>query len=177
MHRLATTDVLTGLNNRRMFDAFLPQALARAARSGQPVALAMLDIDQFKDINDTLGHAGGDQVLIEFARRLTATVRTTDTVARLAGDEFVIVFEQLSSTLEMDVLGKRIIDAMQPPFFISAVQREVRASIGIAICGNSMATSEDLMRAADQALYGVKAAGRNGYAINPVGAERIVRVR
>ncbi|MYM26864.1 diguanylate cyclase [Duganella sp. CY15W] len=177
LRRLATTDVLTGLNNRRMFDAFLPQALARAARSGQPVALAMLDIDQFKDINDTLGHAGGDQVLIEFARRLTATVRTTDTVARLAGDEFVIVFEQLSSTLEMDVLGKRIIDAMQPPFFISTVQREVRASIGIAICGNSMATSEDLMRAADQALYGVKAAGRNGYAINPVGAERIVRVR
>lgn len=177
LHRLATTDVLTGLNNRRMFDAFLPQAQARAARSGQAVALAMLDIDQFKDINDTLGHAGGDQVLIEFAQRLTATVRATDTVARLAGDEFVIVFEQLSSTLELDVLGKRIIDAMQPPFFISTVQREVRASIGIAICGNSMATSEDLMRAADQALYGVKAAGRNGYAINPVGAERIVRVR
>ncbi|MTV39421.1 diguanylate cyclase [Duganella radicis] len=177
LHRLATTDVLTGLNNRRMFDAFLPQALARAARSGQPVGLAILDIDHFKAINDTLGHPAGDQVLIEFARRLSAAVRTTDTVARLAGDEFVIVFEQLSSTTEMDVLGKKIIDAMLPPFTLGTQQREVRTSVGIAVTSNEATTAEDVMRAADQALYGVKAAGRNGYAINPVGAERVVRVR
>jgi diguanylate cyclase (GGDEF)-like protein len=177
LHRLATTDVLTGLNNRRMFDAFLPQALARAARSGQPLGLAILDIDHFKSINDTLGHPAGDQVLVEFARRLTGAVRTTDTVARLAGDEFVIVFEQLSSSTEMDVLGKKIIAAMQPPFDLGGVQREVHASIGIAVTGQTVSTAEEVMRAADQALYGVKAAGRNGYAVNPVGAERVVRVR
>jgi diguanylate cyclase (GGDEF)-like protein len=178
LHRLATTDVLTGLHNRRMFDAFLPQALARAARSGQPVGLAILDVDHFKNINDTLGHAAGDQVLIEFARRLTGAVRTTDTVARLAGDEFVIVFEQLSPPTEMDMLGEKILDAMRPPFMLSGQPREVRTSIGIAFtAANVPATAEELMRAADQALYGVKAAGRNGYAVNPVGAERVVRVR
>ena len=178
LHRLATTDVLTGLNNRRLFDALLPQALARAARSGQPVGLAILDIDHFKSINDTLGHAAGDQVLIEFARRLTGAVRSTDTVARLAGDEFVIVFEQLSADTEMDLLGEKIVDAMRPPFMLSGQLREVRASIGIAVTTAHVATTpEELMRAADHALYGVKAAGRNGYAVNPVRAERMARVR
>jgi len=175
LHQMATTDVLTGLNNRRMFDAFLPQALARAARSGQPMALAILDIDHFKAINDTLGHAAGDQVLMEFARRLTTAVRAADTVARLAGDEFVIVFEQLSSDAETDQLGRRILDAMQPPFALGAVQRTVQTSIGIAIASDASASVEDVMRAADQALYGVKAAGRNGVAIHRVGAGRMAR--
>ncbi|NYE61217.1 diguanylate cyclase (GGDEF)-like protein [Duganella sp. 1224] len=176
LHRLATTDVLTGLNNRRMFDAFLPQALARAARAGQPLALAILDIDHFKDINDTLGHAAGDQVLKEFARRLTTAVRAADTVARLAGDEFVIVFEQLSCDTEMDQLGNRILEVMQAPFALGAAQRVVRTSIGIAIASDG-ATAEDLMRAADQALYGVKAAGRNGFAIHSAGAGLGARAR
>ncbi|MES2351788.1 MAG: sensor domain-containing diguanylate cyclase, partial [Pseudomonadota bacterium] len=101
---LATTDALTGVHNRRMFDAFLPTALARGDRAGQPVGLAMLDVDKFKLINDTHGHAAGDAVLIEFARRLSGAVRATDTVARLAGDEFVVVFEQLSSPSEIKVL-------------------------------------------------------------------------
>lgn len=91
LHHLATTDVLTGLNNRRLFDALLPQALARAARAG---------------------HTAGDQVRVEFARRLSATVRSTDTVTRLAGDEFIIVFEQLTSAAEMHLLGQRILAAM-----------------------------------------------------------------
>lgn len=176
LHHLATTDVLTGINNRRMFDAFLPQALARADRSGQPVALAILDIDHFKDINDTLGHAAGDQVLIEFARRLAATVRSTDTVARLAGDEFVIIFEQLSCGTEIDALGRRILDAMRAPFVLDTTQRVVGTSIGIAIAHGTDDSAEEVMRAADQALYGVKTAGRNGFAINAVGTERLVRV-
>nr|WP_315260948.1 sensor domain-containing diguanylate cyclase [uncultured Duganella sp.] len=176
LHRLATTDVLTGINNRRMFDAFLPQALARAARSGQPVGLAILDVDHFKAINDTLGHAAGDQVLIEFARRLRDAVRATDTVARLAGDEFVIVFEQLSST-EMAVLGKRILDAMHAPFMLGAVQRVVQTSVGIAVTSPPPATAEEIMRAADQALYRAKAAGRNGFVISPVDDARVPSVR
>ncbi|OFA04266.1 diguanylate cyclase domain-containing protein [Duganella sp. HH101] len=177
LHRLATTDVLTGLHNRRMFDDFLPKALARAARSGQQVGLAILDIDHFKDINDTLGHAAGDQVLVEFARRLVGAVRTTDTVARLAGDEFVIVFEQLASNTEIDVLGRKIVDAMREPFLGGGAQRVVTASIGIALTTSPAVTVDEIMRAADQALYGVKAAGRNGFAVNHVGAERVLRAR
>lgn len=177
LHHLATTDVLTGINNRRMFDAFFPKALARAARSGHQVGLAFLDIDHFKDINDTLGHAGGDAVLVEFARRLAGAVRTTDTVARLAGDEFVIVFEQLASNAEADLLGRKIIEGMRQPFQVGDVQRVVTASVGIAMTTNANVSMDDVMRAADQALYGVKAAGRNGFAVNRVGAERLLRVR
>jgi diguanylate cyclase (GGDEF)-like protein len=177
LHRLATTDALTGINNRRMFDEFFPNVLARAARSGHQVGLAFLDIDHFKQVNDTLGHAAGDAVLVEFARRLTHAVRITDTVARLAGDEFVIVFEHLDSATEADLLGRKILDAMQQPFVIGEAQRSITTSVGIGLTTNTNVDMEDVMRAADQALYGVKAAGRNGFAVNHVGAERLLRVR
>ncbi|MRW89399.1 diguanylate cyclase [Duganella sp. FT80W] len=177
LQQLASTDVLTSLHNRRMFDAFLPLALARAGRAGQPMALAILDVDHFKEINDTLGHAAGDQVLVEFARRLKDAVRNTDTVARLAGDEFVIVFEQLASNMEMDVLGKKILQAMQPPFLIGGVPRQVTSSIGIAITVDADTNSEEMMRAADQALYRVKAAGRNSFSIHTVGTAMVLRAR
>ena len=177
LHHLATTDVLTGINNRRMFDEFFPKALARAARAGHQVGLAFLDIDHFKSINDTLGHAAGDAVLVEFARRLKSAVRTTDTVARLAGDEFVIVFEQLDSTTEADLLGRKILDGMQEPFALGETRRVVTASVGIALTTDANVGVEEVMRAADLALYGVKAAGRNGFAVNRVGAERLLRVR
>jgi diguanylate cyclase (GGDEF)-like protein len=177
LHHLATTDVLTGINNRRMFDEFFPKALARAARAGHQVGLAFLDIDHFKSINDTLGHATGDAVLVEFARRLKSAVRTTDTVARLAGDEFVIVFEQLDSTTEADLLGRKILDGMQEPFALGETRRVVTASVGIALTTDANVGVEEVMRAADLALYGVKAAGRNGFAVNRVGAERLLRVR
>lgn len=177
LHRLATTDALTGINNRRMFDDFLPRALARAGRSGQQVGLAFLDIDHFKQINDTHGHAAGDAVLVEFARRLAETVRCTDTLARLAGDEFVILFEQLSSTTEINLLGRKILDAIEAPFTAGGVQLQVSSSIGIAVTRGTPSDVDDVMRAADQALYGVKAAGRNGFAVNYVGEERLLRVR
>ncbi|MES2257139.1 MAG: sensor domain-containing diguanylate cyclase [Pseudomonadota bacterium] len=177
LQHLATTDALTGINNRRMFDAFLPEALARACGAGQQVGLAFLDIDHFKTINDVHGHAAGDAVLIEFARRLGQTVRCTDTVARLAGDEFVIVFEQLPSNAEVHLLGRKILDAMVEPFIACEQQLTVTTSIGIAVATTRLVEADDVMRAADQALYGVKAAGRNGFAVNYVGAERVLRVR
>jgi diguanylate cyclase (GGDEF)-like protein len=177
LHRLATTDALTGANNRRMFDAYFPTALARAHRAGQQVGLAILDVDKFKTINDTLGHAAGDAVLVEFARRLMRTVRCTDTVARLAGDEFVIVYEQLGTATEINILGNKILDAMAAPFQIGDAELPVTVSVGIALTTTTPATVDDVIRAADQALYGVKAAGRNGFAINYVGAERVVRSR
>jgi diguanylate cyclase (GGDEF)-like protein len=164
LHRLATTDALTGINNRRMFDEFFPNVLARAARSGHQVGLAFLDIDHFKQVNDTLGHAAGDAVLVEFARRLTHAVRITDTVARLAGDEFVIVFEHLASTTEADLLGRKILEEMREPFVIGDVRRSVTTSVGIAMTTSVDVAMDDVMRAADLALYGV-------------GAERLLRVR
>lgn len=175
LHRLATTDVLTGTNNRRMFDQFLPAALARARRSGDSVAVAFLDIDRFKSINDTHGHAVGDAVLVEFARRLQGAVRCTDTVARLAGDEFVIVYEQVRGFDEAHQLGGKILAAMAAPFVAGDCELCVTASVGIAITRHHT-SAEAIMQSADYALYGVKAAGRNGYAVNAVGAERLARV-
>ncbi|WP_228896373.1 diguanylate cyclase domain-containing protein [Pseudoduganella aquatica] len=177
LQRLATTDALTGIHNRRMFDDYFPLALARAQRAGQQVGLAFLDIDHFKSINDQHGHAAGDAVLVEFARRLSDAVRCTDTVARLAGDEFVIIFEQLPGGAEVSLLGAKIIEAMRAPFAAGGQLLAVSASVGIALTTELPVAADLVMRAADQALYGVKAAGRKGYAVNYVGAERVLRVR
>ncbi len=176
LHRQATTDVLTGVHNRRMFAQFLPQALARASRAGRPLALAFLDVDNFKAINDQHGHAAGDAVLVEFARRLRGAVRITDTVARLAGDEFVIVYEQLRDCAEAHELGAKILAALAPPFVVGELTLQVTASVGIAVTGRDV-TDEQVMHAADVALYDVKAAGRNGYAVKRVGSGKLVSVK
>ena len=172
LQQIATTDALTGVHNRRLFDAFFPTALARGQRNGRRVGLAMLDLDKFKPINDTHGHAVGDAVLVEFARRLTDSVRASDTVARLAGDEFVVVFELVESyhgageAGEAGVLGQRIIDAMVPPFQIGALALPMTTSIGIALADIAHAQPAEVMQAADEALYRVKAQGRNGWLVH-----------
>jgi len=169
LQQIATTDALTGVHNRRLFDAFFPTALARGQRNGRRVGLAMLDLDKFKPINDTHGHAVGDAVLVEFARRLTDSVRASDTVARLAGDEFVVVFELVESyneAGEAGVLGQRIIDAMAPPFQIGALALPMTTSIGIALADIAHAQPAEVMQAADEALYRVKAQGRNGWLVH-----------
>lgn len=165
LYMQANTDVLTAVHNRRMFEKFLPAALARSARSGSVIAVAFLDIDKFKVINDVHGHAAGDAVLIEFARRISAAVRTSDTVARLAGDEFVIVFEQLKSLEEARTLGQKLMAAISAPFHVANCELGVTSSIGIAVT-TSVTDAEAMLAAADDALYAVKAAGRHGYAIN-----------
>nr|WP_315401431.1 sensor domain-containing diguanylate cyclase [uncultured Duganella sp.] len=180
MQRLASTDALTGAHNRRMFDQLLPAAIARAGRAGNYIGLAFLDIDKFKQINDTYGHGVGDAVLVEFARRLDGAVRRGDTVARLAGDEFVIVYEQLGADHEGALLGDKIMAAMAAPFQFGDVGGpglRVTTSVGIAISNDPSATAEGLMHAADQALYGVKSAGRNGYAINLHDDQRVLALR
>jgi diguanylate cyclase (GGDEF)-like protein len=176
LHRLATTASLTGTHNRRLFEQVLPAALARARRAGTPLAVAFLDVDRFKTINDTLGHGVGDAVLVEFARRLHGAVRGSDTVARLAGDEFVIVYEQLRNECEAHDLGARLVSAMAAPFVIQGRTLRVTASVGIAVT-RQHTSLEGIMQSADYALYGVKAAGRNGYAVNVVGAEKLACVR
>ncbi len=160
---LARSDPLTGLPNRRGFEEKLREAVLRSVRSGQFMALMYLDIDHFKLINDTLGHAGGDDVLKEFALRLRASVRATDTVCRLAGDEFTIVVEGLGSASDAIPVADKILAAIRQPFFVAASLRSVSTSIGIASMHAAQLETGQLIKHADDALYAAKREGRNRY--------------
>lgn len=164
--RLTRTDALTGLYNRRMFEESMVMALARARRNKQYIALAYLDIDHFKSINDSYGHGTGDQVLIEFARRIKLAVRTTDTVVRLAGDEFVVIFENLADDTEIPELARKILASIEPAFVLGCLSFAVTTSIGIAINANGYSSVGALMEASDSALYEAKRKGRNGFALH-----------
>ncbi|WP_194715679.1 diguanylate cyclase domain-containing protein [Noviherbaspirillum soli] len=161
LQALARMDALTGLPNRRHFDEKLEEALRRASRTGQRVGLMFLDVDHFKRINDTLGHGGGDMVLQEFARRLAGAVRATDSVCRLAGDEFTIVLENLAAAAEARLVAGKILEAMRRPFEVDGALLAVSTSIGIACMGASGRQAEQLTRRADEALYKAKELGRN----------------
>ncbi len=163
---LARVDVLTQLPNRLALNEVLPKALARAHRTGNTLAVMFVDIDNFKAINDTLGHAGGDAVLVEFARRLRACVRSTDTVVRLAGDEFVVILENLGTPeLAARLAEKIVMQVGRPAFQIDGRALDVTTSIGIALfeAGDAPVDAADVLARADVALYGAKAAGRNTY--------------
>ena len=160
---LARFDSLTGLPNRNQFEEKLIEAIARSTRSKRAMAVMFLDIDHFKNINDTIGHHGGDEVLREFAQRLQRCVRKTDTVARLAGDEFTIILEGLQLDDETSVVAGKIIQAMREQFRIGDECRTVTTSIGIAVRRADETDPETLLRRADEALYVAKAAGRNTF--------------
>lgn len=163
---LARTDVLTGLSNRRAFEDALKQALLRHKRSGRPLALAFLDIDNFKAINDNLGHGLGDEVLRMFALRLTSCVRATDTVARLAGDEFVILLDGLRHPHEAEVVARKVIAAIGERFDLTDdIGLQVTTSVGVAFMATVTLSPQHLIDAADKALYRAKAAGKNTYSV------------
>ena len=159
----ARTDTLTGLPNRHAFNERLAAALARSRRSAQPIALLFLDVDKFKAINDTLGHGAGDAVLREFGRRIAGAVRETDTVARLAGDEFVVVVEGLHGATEPQLVAHKILAAIGRPFEVDGGALAVSTSIGIAFQPDGHAQPAELLARADAALYEAKAAGRNTF--------------
>jgi diguanylate cyclase (GGDEF)-like protein len=161
LQALARMDALTGLPNRRHFNEKLEEAIRRASRTGQMVSLMFLDVDHFKRINDTLGHGGGDAVLQEFARRLTGAVRGTDSVCRLAGDEFTIILENLTAATEARLVAGKILDAMRRPFDVEGVLLPVSTSIGIACMGAGGRQAQALTKRADEALYKAKELGRN----------------
>jgi diguanylate cyclase (GGDEF)-like protein/PAS domain S-box-containing protein len=164
LQRMARFDALTGLPNRSLLQERLGEAIRRSRRSGSRLALLYLDIDCFKEINDSLGHHGGDEALQEFARRLSACVRATDTVARLAGDEFVILLEGLHAAGEAALVADKILAAMRPAFPIGGADRAVSTSIGIAVSEpGDGAEAERLLKTADDALYAAKRAGRNAW--------------
>jgi len=164
---LARMDVLTGLPNRLAFNEQLPAAMLRARRTAGGIALMFLDIDRFKSINDTLGHAIGDGVLAEYARRLRASVRETDTVVRLAGDEFVIVLENVHSKDAVAGVAQKIVAHIAAPAFrVEGRQLDVTTSIGIVFLETVDASlgAGELLARADTALYDAKSQGRNRFA-------------
>ena len=161
--RRATHDPLTGLPNRALIRERLTTALQRSRRSGTSVALLFIDLDGFKLINDTHGHDAGDQVLKSVTQRLIGQVRPGDTVARLAGDEFVVLCEQVEQPVAMSVLAERINDVLRQPTDDSGTPLFVTASIGVAIGNGSTHSADDLLRCADTAMYAVKEKGRDGW--------------
>ena len=162
---LAREDALTGLPNRRSFEERVCDALARSRRSRTLLCLMYLDVDNFKHINDLHGHAGGDAVLKEFARRIKRGVRTTDMAARYAGDEFVLLLEDVAGEEAAAIAARRILAALKPVFGIPGGALRVTASIGVAL---SVIDEEDipaLLARADAALYAAKNGGRNNFRI------------
>jgi diguanylate cyclase (GGDEF)-like protein/PAS domain S-box-containing protein len=167
LEALARVDSLTGLPNRRQFDERLALAVARSQRPGLPIALLYLDIDHFKQINDTHGHGVGDQVLKVFAERLAGCVRAGDLVARLGGDEFVVLVEDALLPQAAEVIARKLIATMDRDIVVDDLHVRTTTSVGIAYC--PVRTSvEVLMAAADAALYDAKKAGRNTYRLATV---------
>ena len=156
-------DALTGLANRALFQDRLDQEVARARRVGSNTAVLLLDLDRFKTINDTLGHAAGDELLIEVARRLKARKREADTIARLGGDEFVLIVSELRYKEDAALVAEQLIEALKPPIQIDTYDLRVSASIGVAIFPDDGDESAALLKSADMALYRAKELGRDNY--------------
>nr|WP_294839457.1 diguanylate cyclase [uncultured Methylotenera sp.] len=164
VHQHAYFDTLTKLPNRRMLMDRLSQALSQSERYQRTLALFFLDLDHFKQINDTLGHDAGDRVLKVAAARLLSCVRSHDTVARLGGDEFVIVLTEISSAQDAKMFAEKILKKFSEPIDVNGKELFVGTSIGIAVySGDSSITIKELMNNADAAMYESKAAGRNRY--------------
>jgi len=175
---LATHDPLTGLPNRTLILARVEQMLARSTRSRTPVAALFIDLDDFKGINDTLGHAVGDELLQAVAARLTAVVRQADALGRLGGDEFVVIADELSPCAGPELVAERLLTALKAPFKLGAdgeICLAVSASIGIAAGGRKSAG--DLLRDADIAMYRAKWDGRNRFAVFETGMQDSVQNR
>lgn len=163
IHHLAYHDSLTDLPNRVLLNDRLGQALASAQRNGTRGALMILDLDYFKDINDTLGHSMGDLLLKAVAERLTGLLRKSDTVSRMGGDEFVLLLPTISSVQSADVTAAKIVSAFNKPFVCNGHTLNVTASIGIADFPDDGNDAETLLKNADIALYRVKGGGRNDF--------------
>lgn len=161
--RQANFDELTQLPNRRMLHDRLQQDIHKAHRSHDHLALLFIDLDNFKEVNDTLGHPAGDALLIEAARRICACVRESDTVARLGGDEFVVLLTEIVDEKSVERAASAILKTLLDPFLIAESQLVVSASIGIALYPNDGTQNDELLRCADQAMYVAKKLGRNRY--------------
>lgn len=160
---MAYHDVLTGLANRGLFSKLLYQELTLAKRNGRSFSLLFLDLDHFKPINDTLGHDAGDQLLIEVAKRLKQCLRSSDVVARIGGDEFVVLLPSHKDSACAEAVAQKIISAIAEPYHILGQELTVTASIGISMFPKDGQEDHTLMKNADTAMYSAKAQGKNNY--------------
>lgn len=154
-------DLLTGLPNRRLFLDRLEQEIKHANRRSRPLALLFMDLDGFKDVNDTLGHEAGDRILSDVAERLADCVRANDTVARLGGDEFTVILTGTEQRRDVELVAQTIIDALAMPFRLDQKRIQISVSIGIAFYPEAASTPDALLEAADKAMYKAKNAGSN----------------
>ncbi|WP_332853912.1 EAL domain-containing protein [Duganella sp. S19_KUP01_CR8] len=159
----ANFDPLTQLPNRRMFHDRLAHDMLKSQRDRSHIAILFIDLDHFKEVNDTLGHHQGDILLVDAARRISACVRKSDTVARLGGDEFTVILSELEDADRVEHIAQHIIDSLRLPFPLGQEQAFVSASIGITLYPDDALDIDDLLKHADQAMYAAKGAGRNRY--------------
>ncbi|MDT8990411.1 EAL domain-containing protein [Curvibacter sp. APW13] len=159
----ANFDALTGLPNRRLFYDRLDMKIRRAERTSEVLALLFIDLDQFKEVNDTLGHQVGDALLVEAATRIKSCVRDYDTVARLGGDEFTVIISDQHKLDDIGPIAQKIIDQVSQPFLLHEHTLYVSASIGIALYPSDAQTVNELIKNADQAMYAAKAGGRQRF--------------
>jgi diguanylate cyclase (GGDEF)-like protein/PAS domain S-box-containing protein len=174
---LALHDPLTGLPNRALILDRIDQMLARTRRNHLRCAVMFLDLDDFKDVNDSLGHHAGDQLLIAVGERISSAMRETDTVGRLGGDEFVVLVEGESMSAGAEVIADRILDVLQTPFEIAASDIPIAVSASIGIAEADRQTSDELLRDADTALYQAKAKGKRRSAVFAEAMQTAVEVR
>ena len=175
LDRVANYDSLTLLPNRRLLSDRLKQAILRSDRGGKSCAICFLDLDGFKAINDTLGHAVGDQVLIGVAHQLTHILRAEDTLARLGGDEFVVLLSEVASAEECTLILERMLEAVRLPIAVNEHQVHLSASIGVSLYPSDNADPDILLRHADMAMYLAKQAGKNRYQLFDPEIDRIAQ--
>jgi diguanylate cyclase (GGDEF)-like protein/PAS domain S-box-containing protein len=163
LHHLAYYDPLTSLPNRSLFRDRLELSVARSARRGLSLGVVFIDLDRFKYVNDTMGHAAGDKLLIEVGRRFAGTLRGSDTVCRFSGDEFTLILEDIRSAEDAAKVAEHILDGISAPVILDGGSVFIGASLGIATFPVDDSTAEGLMRKADAAMYSAKESGRNRY--------------
>lgn len=170
IRQMAYYDALTELPNRTLFYDRLSQALAHARRGDRVVGVLFLDLDEFKGVNDTLGHAAGDELLRQVAQRIRGAIREGDTVGRMGGDEFIVVLRDLERPDQAGVVAQKIVNEFHAPFDLGRSVRTVSTSVGVATWPQDGDEPEELVRAADAAMYAAKQAGKNGVALASRGA-------
>ncbi len=163
LYYLAHYDPLTGLANRRQFQDLLVRSLKSARRKNETLAVMFIDLDSFKEVNDNLGHRAGDQVLQEIARRIQRSVRETDTVARMGGDEFTVILSHLADSENVSPIARKIIQRIQEPVALDEHEVRVTSSIGISVMTDESGDPDSLIQNADLAMYRAKAGGRNSF--------------
>ena len=174
---LVGRDPLSGLPNRQLFANRLDQELSRTARTGEGLAVLFLDLDRFKDVNDTFGHQAGDALLIEVAKRLGVVLRGEDTLARFGGDEFAVIQTRLGAVTDAEALSRRILESLTQPFVLGGTSVTVGVSIGVALAPADGLERETLMRLADTALYQAKSGGRNRFCFFAREMDETIRLR